>query len=245
MSSLTPKQFLKEVASHELHVLRDDGVYRHLRFQKPGTICMSFDLITWPGHLCYTGDMGTFVFQRVHDMLAFFRPPEGRAKEDPFRRIDRSYWHQKLEAIDRCDGAKEFDRDAFEREITVQRRRLLVRHGRGMDEHQRQALWDALGELKDKASDGEERAMTAAYDWHHIVWERGQATRCAQHIQLDTDEFPACKRWSHRFEWCCFALCWGVMVYDQAKLAAASQPSEGDGETGSAGQAGAIWAVAA
>ena len=56
-------------------------------------------------------------------------------------------------------------------------------------------LWDALGELKDKASDGEERAMTAAYD--------------------------------------------------QAKLTAASQTSEGGSETENACQAGTIWAMAA
>lgn len=240
MNRLTKEQFLKEVASHELHVLRDDGVYRHLRFQKPGTICMSFDLITWPGHLCYAGDMGTFVFRRVHDMLTFFRT-EGRSKEDPFRWVERSYWHQKLEAIDRCDGSQEFDSDAFAREITKQRRRLLVLHGRGMDKRHRQDLWDELGELKDKAIGGEACAMDAAYNWSFIAQKRG----LTQVIRLDIDEFPDCKRWSHRFEWCCFALRWGVMAYDQAKLAAASQASEESSATGNAGQVGTHWGMAA
>ncbi len=66
-------RFLKDVANHEMQIIRDDGVQRHLRFKKPGTMCYHFDLITWGGHLCYTGDMGTYVFTRVHDMFDFFR----------------------------------------------------------------------------------------------------------------------------------------------------------------------------
>ena len=41
--------FAEDVAEHELTVRRDDGLYRHLRFQKPGTWIYGFDLITWPG----------------------------------------------------------------------------------------------------------------------------------------------------------------------------------------------------
>ena len=217
--SLTKEKFLEDVANHKLLILREDGVYRHLRFQKPGTSCMHFDLITWPGYLCYTGDMGTFVFQRLHDMLAFFRPSECDA-EDPFKWIDRRYWHEKLEGADRGEGAKEFDPDAFRREITSQRRRLLVRHGRDMTQEQREELWEELGQLKDKAEDGEECAMFAAYDWSHRVWERGEVK---QRIWMDTDDFPDCKTWTHRFEWCCFALRWGVMMYDQTKAASQEQ----------------------
>ena len=65
--------FLRDVAEHEMIVVRDDGVHRHIRFKKPGTSCMHFDLITWPGYLCYTGDMGTYVFSRLTDMFEFFR----------------------------------------------------------------------------------------------------------------------------------------------------------------------------
>jgi hypothetical protein len=34
---------------------------------------MGFDIVTWPGSLCYTGDMGDFLFQRTADMIAFMR----------------------------------------------------------------------------------------------------------------------------------------------------------------------------
>lgn len=61
---VTESTFLREVSQHSMTVIRDDGVNRHLRFRRPETNCMGFDLITWAGHLCYTGDMGTYVFSR-------------------------------------------------------------------------------------------------------------------------------------------------------------------------------------
>src|ERR1700722_8964450 len=66
-------------------VLHDDGLYRHLRFirmveqedgsRKP-TSFYWFDVITWPGCLTINGDMETFTFSRVTDMLEFFRGHE-------------------------------------------------------------------------------------------------------------------------------------------------------------------------
>jgi hypothetical protein len=37
---------------------------------------MGFDVVTWPGHLSISGDMGCFVFTRVDDMFTFFRGHE-------------------------------------------------------------------------------------------------------------------------------------------------------------------------
>ena len=99
---LTEETFLKDVDQHVMEVIHEDGVFRHLRFKQPGTVCMHFDLITWPGRLCYTGDMGTFVFSRIHDMLEFFRP-DAYAIAAPFKRIDRNYWAEKVDASGR-DG---------------------------------------------------------------------------------------------------------------------------------------------
>ena len=71
--SCTPELFLRDVQQHQIQVIRHDGVNRHIRFKRPGSMSYYFDLITWPGHLCYTGDMGTYVFRRMDDMFEFFR----------------------------------------------------------------------------------------------------------------------------------------------------------------------------
>ena len=85
-------RFLRDIAQHQMTILRDDGVYRHLRFQVPGTPHRQFDLVTWPGYLAYTGDMGAYVFTRVHDMFKFFR------RELQSYDMDMHYWAEKCEA---------------------------------------------------------------------------------------------------------------------------------------------------
>ena len=73
----TEDSFLKDVAQHEMSVLLDNEIYRHVRFFRPGTNCYSFELITGPGYLLYRGDMGCFEFERMYDMFEFFSSGRG------------------------------------------------------------------------------------------------------------------------------------------------------------------------
>ncbi|WP_099024354.1 hypothetical protein [Mycolicibacterium palauense] len=85
----TPLSLLQlETREHQMEVLRDDGLYRHLRFARPGTGIWRFDLVTWPGHLVITGDIENFHFARLPDMFEFFRSPPGY--------INPGYWAEKL-----------------------------------------------------------------------------------------------------------------------------------------------------
>ena len=56
------ERFPRDTADHQLTVLHDDGLYRHLRFQAPGTSLYWFDLVTWPGHLSFTGEVDGYTF---------------------------------------------------------------------------------------------------------------------------------------------------------------------------------------
>ena len=94
----TEESFLNDVSKHEMKVLLDNGIYRHLRFKQQGSSNMWFDVVTWPGFLAYTGDMGAFVFARLEDMFEFFR---GRPVDDKDKLyINLGYWGEKLEAVD-------------------------------------------------------------------------------------------------------------------------------------------------
>ena len=86
----TSTRFLLDTAFHRLEIIRDDGLYRHLRMKQPGTSCYYFDIITWPGYLTVTGDMGTWTFSRIADMFDFFGPWQDG--------INTGYWSEKLEA---------------------------------------------------------------------------------------------------------------------------------------------------
>jgi len=43
---LSIERFKRDIANHDLEIIRDEGVNRHLRFSSPGTMVMHFDLIT-------------------------------------------------------------------------------------------------------------------------------------------------------------------------------------------------------
>lgn len=194
--------FERDIASHEMEVIRDDGVNRHLRFKRPGTMCMQFDLLTWPGYLCYTGDMGTFVFTRLADMFQFFRREPGERQY----RIDFRYWAEKVEGADKSDHVQSFSDERFRADV----RDFFEQATEDADEWSTEAkaeLWQRIVDevLLELDDDGEHGAWVALrrFDhdghWFFQDWER------------------SCREFSHRFLWCCHALAWAIPVYDAAK----------------------------
>lgn len=111
--------FRRNTEHHELHVLHDDGLYRHLRVQGPGTRMWSWDVTTWPGHLATSGDIASgHVFAREPDMLAFFShagKSEGHYT-DGAPSIDVGYWAEKIQGRDLVD-VKTYDPDSFLQQV--------------------------------------------------------------------------------------------------------------------------------
>jgi hypothetical protein len=205
-AELTPEEFLKDVKDHRLTIIRDDGVYRHIRLSRPGTSCYHFDLITWPGYLCYCGDMGTYVFSRVADMFNFFR----KDSEKMFS-IDRRYWAEKCQAKD-GSGIKEFDEDLFNANVMTHLIEWIRSYRSETTKEQRRDLWDAVvGDVIHADGDsGGHRKQIAANDFHHQISER-EYFHFTDFWEVDNT------RYTHRFNWCCFALVWGIDQYDQSK----------------------------
>jgi hypothetical protein len=191
--------FIRDIAKHEMEVIRDDGVDRHLRFKRPGTMSMHFDILTWPGYLCYTGDMGSFLFRRTHDMLEFFRPGPN---DKPYR-IDFRYWAEKVEAADKGDGLSNFSVEKFKAEVKDYFDQATDDADEWTEER-KAALWkeiesDVLGRVD--------------YDGDGVAWV------ALREFEFDgfqfTDWERDCKEYSHRFLWCCHALEWAVNTYDE------------------------------
>jgi hypothetical protein len=180
----TQEAFLKDVAQHAMKVIRDDGLYRHIVFAKPGSYCMHFEVVTWPGYLCYVGDMGSFTFARIEDMFAFFR---GNG-------INPDYWSEKLQATDR-DGHKEWSADKFRSVIQY----YLDERGEPASERVRTAVKE---QVLSRLDDGEHEAYRAAHYFH----EDG--------FTFDDLWDHNFKEFTYRFIWCCYALVWGIQQYD-------------------------------
>lgn len=106
MQKCTEEIFKNDTKEHEIEILKDNGVYRHMRIGKKDSFNMHYYLTTWPGHLCISGDMHDFVFAIPGDTISFFR------QETLI--INPVYWSGKLVATSTIDGHKEYDPDVFE-----------------------------------------------------------------------------------------------------------------------------------
>jgi hypothetical protein len=198
-TSLTPpdvaERFRDDTANHEMTVLHEDGLYRHLRFKAPATGMYWFDLITWPGNLAINGDMGAFTFARMEDMFSFFRGT----------RINPQYWAEKVRAG--REGLEVYDEDLF--------RRLVVEHF--VDAVKDRDAPHGLGRAVREQILGNEDI----YFEHgaHTILAEFEYEGFRFH---DTFEWDL-RAYSHQFLWCLHAIQWGIGVYD-ARHGQAQQP---------------------
>lgn len=216
MRQLSPTQdeFFKDVATHELKIEMDNRMYRHLKFNRPGTSTYHFGLITWPGYLCYYGDMGSYVFSRLPDMFEFFRTDRGRMVEP----INPSYWAEKCLAIDRNDGIKEFSPDRL-KAWGLERVQEWIDDAKANDRpltpeqevSLRERLWEDVLALH---PDGIHAVMDGLSQFSVII--NGDDYRVDDYWELA----PAFEDYTFRYIWCCRAIAWGIQKYDEAKAGA-------------------------
>lgn len=91
------RHFLKNTAEHQLTILHEDGLYRHLRMNKPGSYMWGWDIVTWPGRLAIYGDIGRAgMFARIDDMISFFDVRHYPKLGDGSPFINPSYWGEKF-----------------------------------------------------------------------------------------------------------------------------------------------------
>ncbi len=212
-------RFLKDAEKHQMTVIRDDGVHRHLRFKRPTESAYWFDLITWDGTLCIDGDMGTFVFRRLHDMFEFFRTDrEYLTRKGTQLAINPGYWSEKLRAPN-SRHAEEYSAESF-RQHVKEAYDDWVECSKPDDEYSTEAerdqflddktaLWDSLkDEVLSVADDGDVRAYDAAREF-----------KCEQVPGFDMHECWEwrCREYTFDFLWCCYAIAWGIKTYDDAK----------------------------
>jgi hypothetical protein len=104
-------RFASDTASHQMTVLHDEGLYRHLKFMNPehGSIG-SFQLITWPYNLVVkAGWTFHFDIDATEDMFDLFR------RTALTGRINPGYWSEKVRAgRDEVEG---YDPDLLKWEI--------------------------------------------------------------------------------------------------------------------------------
>lgn len=184
------KRFEHDIREHELEVVREDGLYRHLRCRRPGTFAYGFDILTWPGWLAVTGDMGAVMFTRLPDMFEFFRG-SGRP--------DFSYWAEKMPAESR-DSARRYEPELFEQ---IVRERAAEYAAERVPEERRGEFHGEVEEVVRAAHDGEHEAVRAAMDFRFD----GREVFC------DVWEHNL-REYTFHFLWLCYAIRWAIARFD-------------------------------
>ncbi len=181
---LVKERIANDLKDHVITAIKLDGLHRHYRCQKPGTWNMGFDVVTWPGSLCYTGDMGDYLFQRTSDMIAFMR---GSA-------MSYSYAAEKCVAHD--GRLREWSEERFN-QILADRLKdsddgmfTVVRRGK----RERESIADKIEEIKRAYAE-----YGSSFDAEKAMFESGLWDGC---------EMPDCKEYTFHFLWCLHALKW-------------------------------------
>jgi hypothetical protein len=185
----TAKMFALNTAGHELKILHDDGLYRHILMAKPGTGMYRYELITWPGHLSVGGDMDHYVFSRVEDMFTFFRG----------REINPHYWAEKVQ--DGRERTREYSEDLFKARVMDELKHMPVPN---LTDEQR----EARAELLERMADGDAYHREGAQELL-VDAERGG-------LFSDTWEWRL-EDWGFHFVYCLHAIVAGIKAYDAAK----------------------------
>ncbi|WP_176331033.1 DUF2267 domain-containing protein [Burkholderia vietnamiensis] len=210
----TQERFERDVADHQMTIVRDDGVNRHIKFRKAdGDSCYWFEILTWPGALCIRGDRGTYVFSRLPDMFQFFRTDRGN---DPTKLyINEGYWCEKLQAVS-CDGygngqAERFSADSFIARVREEFDSYFARRYIGAE--RLTALWEEI----------ESEVLADVFDGD-------SGTAFSKLNEFSNEEFPnlfddcyewysSCNEYTFGFIWNLYAIAWAIRTYDAARAA--------------------------
>jgi hypothetical protein len=204
-SIVKQERFLQDVEKHQLTILQDDGVYRHLKLSNPDSSAQHFNITTWPNYLCISGDMGCFVFSRLTDMFNFFRADE--------LGVNARYWRGKLEAPRHDDPSViAFDDTAAENDVKAALNQWVKDTQEDIDDENREEKEQLIEDVTEKVKD--ELLGRDEIGFYHNMrdWDAEETTFDICEALCDHDH----KKHKYHFIWCCYAIVWAIQQYDKS-----------------------------
>ncbi|WP_445494640.1 hypothetical protein [Photorhabdus sp. SF281] len=191
------ERFKKDTKEHSIEMLHNDGLYRHFRFSRNNSSAYYFDIVTWPGFLCISGDMGCFTFSRVTDMFRFFRDTNCKFSINPY------YWAEKLQAgAGYCKEIyKEWSPDRFKDAVNEAFNNFIDDNDDISD--------DELEEIKESI----EQIISCSYH----EYDAASAIRDyddKHDIFVDFWENDL-MGYAFHYIWCLYAIVWGISRFDE------------------------------
>lgn len=190
--NVTHESFLDDVKDHGMTIENDSGLFRSVLFKVPRSSNQYFRLVTWPGHLAISGDMGDFTFSRTDDMFDFFRGECGS--------INPGYWGEKLQAVSVFGGTKAFDWDLFINSLvdTLEDQN---------DHHERENIEATVKDLCRLIDGDEHGSIQLVREWDEYDTD----------LQLDSSCVSSGETWTYQYIWCLYAIVWGINKYDSRR----------------------------
>lgn len=203
-------EFLATVKNHNMNVIKDDGLYRHIRFEQPNTNNRYFELVTFPNYLVIVGDMGSWTFSRIQDMFVFFDKDN----------IDFRYWAEKLVAQtvygysnDHYDGTKRFSYEKFKEVVKNYFDEVIEQYLE--DEFTKEDYWSAIEDEVLCASNIHE----AYANMYHFTFNNFRFHDVHEYDITEINPY---------FEWCCRAIRWGIRTYKNSEVSHVEDSNRGD-----------------
>ena len=196
MTQPTLEKFLDDVKHHELTIHQNNGVYRHLTFATPNDCNQHFNITTFPDHLVITGDMGTLVFSRLHDMFNFFRSDD--------LRINPDYWSEKIQSTTHEAQIASYSKFDLEQAKKNAQEDLNTYLGDNDDlsEEDRASLLEDF-ELEILRSEDEYEIVEAISNFNFKDFE------------FDEFRMDGFRVYTNSYIWLCYAIVWGIKKFDE------------------------------
>jgi hypothetical protein len=203
----TRERFLRDTENHNMDILKDDGLYRHLSFTKNRSSVYRFDIITWPGYLCICGDMGDIVFSRVEDMFDFFIMGENDFNKKNI--INPHYWAEKIQGLSsRAETVMEFNFDDFKKSVLDR-----VKGYFDDEEKERECIEELESCVFEYEEYGEQRLYQELFDFNF----EGFNYDC---------EIPTGMIYTMHYIWLCYAIVWAITEYNKTKKSSDDSTTE-------------------
>ncbi|NHB94825.1 hypothetical protein [Photorhabdus cinerea] len=191
------ERFKKDTRYHSIKIFHNDDLYRHLELSKNNSSAYCFDIVTWPGYLCISSDMGCFTFSRVTDMFRFFRDSSGELSINP------DYWAEKLKMGVEYNKEiyKEWSSDKFKDAVNEAFNNFIDDNDAISD--------DVLEEIKE--------SIEEIISYSHDEYDAVSAIRDYDDkydIFVDFWEND-CMEYKFHYVWCLYAIVCGISKFDE------------------------------
>lgn len=201
---------------HELQVIVEKDNHRIMKFAKRGTNCFSVTVMQTRGKICFTGDMGEFVFVNHNaDMLAWFRDNTSLAYIAEKCRAGNYSEYSEVMAKESIEmRVNDFCTDYMCEYLDLKYPELDINELSVSELGSKQGSWEVVLNNQSKRNINFENE----YTFYQSVSELEIELNLSSNFTIDISDGLPCKDYTDRFKWCVLAMNKIAFLYFNKKV---------------------------